>query len=83
MNNYPKELGVVKFKDGTYEVYPNSANVPPAVKYLRDDTNITPEQAQRTLDVLGYFECMCEDCKEVTPTIIKALEHFAGGQNEE
>ena len=43
---------------------------------------ITPEQAQRTLDVLGYFECMCEDCKEVTPIITKALEHFAGGRND-
>lgn len=39
---------------------------------------ITPEQARDTLDRLGYFECMCEDCKELTPIITKALKHFAG-----
>lgn len=33
----PKEIGVCKFNNGTYEVYPDLANVAPSTKYIRDD----------------------------------------------
>ena len=36
-HNYPKRIGVCKFMDGTYEVYPNHADIPPAVAYVLDE----------------------------------------------
>jgi len=33
--DYPDEIGVLKFEDGSYEVYTNDADTPPAVKYER------------------------------------------------
>tara|TARA_R110000851_G_scaffold182721_1_gene331841 strand:- start:19031 stop:19627 length:597 start_codon:yes stop_codon:yes gene_type:complete len=33
----PKEIGVCRFVDGEYEVYPDSADIPPATKYTRLD----------------------------------------------
>lgn len=34
--DYPDEIGVLKFNDGTYEVYPDCPDTPPAVKYIRE-----------------------------------------------
>lgn len=33
----PDEVGIVAFKDGTYDCYPNLANVPPSTSYTRTD----------------------------------------------
>lgn len=34
MSDYPNEIGVAKFNDGTYDVYPESADIAPSVKYV-------------------------------------------------
>lgn len=31
----PKEIGVCKFMDGTFDVYPDCAGIPPSTKYTR------------------------------------------------
>lgn len=36
-HRYPDEIGIVLFKDGTFDVYPDLADIPPSVKYIRAD----------------------------------------------
>jgi hypothetical protein len=33
----PYEIGVCKFNDGTYDVYPDLADIPPSTKYFERD----------------------------------------------
>lgn len=42
---YPDEIGVVKYVSGEYDVFPHLANIPPSVKYIREDA-IRPAEAQ-------------------------------------
>lgn len=34
---YPDEIGVVKYMGGDYDVFPDLADIPPSVKYIRHD----------------------------------------------
>lgn len=34
---YPKEVGIVGFKDGTFDCYPNCVGIPPSVDYIQKD----------------------------------------------
>lgn len=49
----PDEVGIVAFKDGTYDCYPNLANVPPSTSYTRTDL-YTAACAER--DALREFQ---------------------------
>lgn len=37
MTGMPKEIGVCKFNNGSYDVFPDCADIPPATKYIRAD----------------------------------------------
>lgn len=49
-NYYPNIIGILHFKDGTYEVYPNE-QTPPAVIYYHSD--LTTELAEALEDLIA------------------------------
>lgn len=52
----PDEVGIVAFKDGTYDCYPTLANVPPSTSYTR--TDIHQAAVAEIAELRGLFEGM-------------------------